>query len=205
MEAIAISNPAKSQRLAMLSRARRALVAAKTLEEVVDIRNQAAAVARYFKESGEALAIQNDAIEVRLHAERKGGAILLIPGSHATGRPSKKESQPAILLSDLGISKDHSHRWQKLARIDEDDFNAHLESFKTEGKEITTAGLLRLAKAEPKPEKQWNVFDCTEQMRKYVETMWERWPADRQEDLVAQLRELADEIEETFTLTEDAA
>jgi hypothetical protein len=72
----------------------------------------------------------NDATEIRLRAERRVGELLIEMkerGERETkGGDRKSKSQPVTLippqLSDLGVSKMQSSRWQKLAEIADDDF-----------------------------------------------------------------------------------
>ena len=61
----------------------------------------------------------------RVRAERRAGELLaempLLNGARGIGK--KVESHGTIpLLSDLGISRDQSSRWQKLAAVPEDKF-----------------------------------------------------------------------------------
>ena len=84
------------------------------------------------------------ACEIRLRAERKAGELLsrmekaggnanLLRGS--TMQP--RQSTPT--LSDLGISKNQSHRWQQLAAVPADQFEAALAS----PDKPTTNGVIR--------------------------------------------------------------
>jgi len=54
------------------------------------------------------------ACEIRLRAERKAGA-LLASMDLRPGRKSKRSNDTTI--SDLGISKDQSSKWQQLAAV----------------------------------------------------------------------------------------
>jgi hypothetical protein len=64
--------------------------------------------------------------EVQLRSERKAGAFLEGMEKHVGGRPTKTGdivspvSEPK--LSDLGVTKKQSSRWQAMARIPEPDF-----------------------------------------------------------------------------------
>ncbi len=49
-------------------------------------------------------------------------------------------------LCDLGLTTNQSKRWQLQARVPEDMFCEHLAQTRQAGKELTSAGLLRLAK-----------------------------------------------------------
>jgi phage N-6-adenine-methyltransferase len=61
----------------------------------------------------------------------------------------KARSHPATevppSLEDLGIKKDQSSRWQREAAVSEDTFEEYLASCQTERREVTQAGLLKIA------------------------------------------------------------
>ncbi len=48
------------------------------------------------------------------------------------GRPKKRFQRGTIKLSDLGLGKTQSHRWQQLAKISEKKFEDFLARFKVE-------------------------------------------------------------------------
>jgi len=89
---------------------------------------------------------ETKACEIRLRAERRVGQLLkereMAKGSAQPGVGRKgangMRSQPVTALSDLGISKNQSSRWQKLASIPDRDFEA---SFETTTKP-STAGII---------------------------------------------------------------
>jgi hypothetical protein len=62
------------------------------------------------------------------------------------GDRRSKSHHDRLKLGDLGLTPNQSKRWQLQARIPEDVFRAHVKSICTEGKELTSAGLMRLAK-----------------------------------------------------------
>ena len=70
---------------------------------------------------------------IRVRAERKCGQMLRdtekAKGSDVAGRPDldgRRElpANPPKTLSDMGITKDQSSTWQKLANVPEDEFDA---------------------------------------------------------------------------------
>jgi hypothetical protein len=66
----------------------------------------------------------------RLRSERKLGRILAEAISHGGDRKSKSHDTNLIRLSDLsdlGITKDNSSRWQRIAIIDDTDFEAWVQ------------------------------------------------------------------------------
>lgn len=136
--------------LAKISEARRALALAQTLEDVLSIRDQAKALEACLKIVGESLEAANDAAEVKLRAERKAGEMLAAMDDAPAGRPPEigDTMSPICVptLSDLGIDKKQSSRWQREAAVDDDTFEQYLASCREEQREITQAGLLNIAK-----------------------------------------------------------
>ena len=122
-----------------------ALATAEHVEDVKEIRDKAEAVRTYAERAGLGLEQQNAAAEVRLRAERRAGEMIAAMALHGGDRRGA-DSDDRVTLGDLGVSKDQSARWQKLARVAAGDFDAHLAAVKGRGEELTTAGLLRLAK-----------------------------------------------------------
>ena len=67
---------------------------------------------------------------------------------HPGGRPSKTGATvEPVSLRDLGVSKKESSRWQREAAIPADEFERFVAEVSDAGDEVTSAGLLRLAKA----------------------------------------------------------
>ncbi len=70
------------------------------------------------------------AIEIRIRAERRCGELLAEmekakgAAQPGVGRAGGTGSQRATTLSDLGISKTQASRWQKLAEVPEEEFEA---------------------------------------------------------------------------------
>lgn len=138
-----------STTLARISEAMTALSAAKTLDDVLQIRDQAEALRVYIKAASDSLEAANAAAEIKLRAERKAGEILAAMDKHKGGRPS--ETGNSVLpvsgesLEDLGIDKMQSSRWQRASRVEPDEFEAYLRECQANGREVTQAGLLKLA------------------------------------------------------------
>ncbi len=127
--------------------ARRALAAAHRVDEVKAIRDKAEAVRVYAKQAGD-FELQNQAAEIRIRAERRAGELLVdmqTSGERQAkerGRPTKVSSPTT--LPKLGISRDQSSKWQRLARmIDDATFDEAVARAKLKDGELTTAGLLR--------------------------------------------------------------
>lgn len=131
--------------LTLLTEAHRAIAEVHGLDEIKAIRDKAEAVRKYAQSAGMGLELQNYAAEVKLRAERKAGELLLQLQLHGGDRKSQQAEQ-RIKLEDLGVTKDQSSRWQLTASIPERDFEKYVTSTKSELGEVTTAGLLRVAK-----------------------------------------------------------
>lgn len=148
--------------------ARQALQAAHSVDEVKDIRDKAQAMAAYARQAKDT-ALVEWATEIKVRAERKAGEILketAESGERATrargganiGAVSHDETPLPTTLDELGISRSQSSRWQKLAAIPEDKFEIAVAAAKDVAREVTTAGLLRLAgnhRAQGTGENEW--------------------------------------------------
>ncbi len=128
--------------------ARREIMLARDIDEVKQIRDKAEALRLYVKQQGEGLEMQNAIAEIKIRAERKAGE-LIQEGQHK-GEIAKQGNQPksnsVLPLTDLGISKIQSSRWQQIADIPDDDFERHIAETVDSEDELTSAGTLRLAK-----------------------------------------------------------
>jgi N6-adenosine-specific RNA methylase IME4 len=107
----------------------RALAAARSVDEVKDIRDKAVAMQAYAKQAKDRTLVE-DATEIRLRAERRAGELLremeknkgAVRGK--TGRKGKPVLDGKPKLKDLGVNKTQSSRWQALAAIPQNRFEA---------------------------------------------------------------------------------
>src|SRR6516165_4745598 len=112
--------------LARYDAACRALAAAHRVDEVKTIRDKAVAMQAYAKQANDTTLIKQ-ATEIRMRAERRAGELLIemaergerhVGGSGANQHKQKSQAAtPAPTLSDLGITKTQSSRWQELAEL----------------------------------------------------------------------------------------
>ena len=140
--------------LILLGKAARALAEANSIDEVKDLRDQAAMVTAYAKKArlGHDLVVEASTFKVR--AERKLGEMLRVtelansaPGNQYT-KPGDGNSDPQapLTLRQLGITKSDSSRTQQIAALPEDAFEGYIARCKESGREPTGAALLRLSK-----------------------------------------------------------
>ena len=138
--------------LQLLSSARRVLSQARSIDEVKDLRDKAAAVKAYAQKAKLGREMVVEASVVRLEAERRLGELLA--GSHlasATLGNQHQESSEAngFRLADLGITKSESSRAQKLASIQQPAFEAFVNECVESQREATAAAALRTTVTTP--------------------------------------------------------
>lgn len=163
-----------STTLARISEAMKALSAAKTLDDVLQIRDQAEALRVYVKAASDSLEAANAAAEIKLRAERKAGE-MLEQRDNAQGRNLRSKQDPDTMsgssLKELGVSDKQSSRWQRASRVAADDFEAYLRDCQKNGREVTQAGLLKIANGAHVGNNSGNSEWYTPQ--KYVEAVHE--------------------------------
>lgn len=138
--------PTETTALASINQAKLALVSAKNLDDVLRIRDQAEALRTYIKAASDSLEAANSAAEIKLRAERRAGEMLAEDEKIRPGRPQKKgNTMLPFSLESVGVSKIQSSRWQKEASVQEDVFEEYIRECNDEKREVTQAGLLKLA------------------------------------------------------------
>ena len=68
------------------------------------------------------------ATEIRLRAERRAGEMLTDMAERGERPKGRKKQSHAATLSELGVSKTQSSRWQKLAELNEGAFEKKVEA-----------------------------------------------------------------------------
>jgi hypothetical protein len=132
----------------------RAIAEAHQIDEVKDIRDKAMALERYAQQAMN-MDAERKACEIRLRAERRAGQILAEmkergeragPSNGGANIPMvSRNATPLQTLPDLGITRDQSSKWQKLARVSEDAFESALGD-PTE--KPSTIGIIRKASGD---------------------------------------------------------
>jgi N6-adenosine-specific RNA methylase IME4 len=118
------------------------LAAAKNLDEVKDVRNKADAIRLYARQAKNKQ-LEMDALEIRLRAEHKMGQLRAEEQKHPGGRP-KVEEPPETLAdsarvlapptnAELGIDTHLAARAQRMAQLDETEFEAFLAEVREDG------------------------------------------------------------------------
>lgn len=121
-ELLPLDIPAQSAPLVLYDAMCTAIAAAYEVDEVADLRNRALAMETYARL---ALNTENErlACEIRLRAERRAGQLLRAMEKAKGGQPYRSGhstgSDTPKSLSDLGITKDQSANWQKMAAVPE--------------------------------------------------------------------------------------
>ena len=134
--------------LIALDRARQWLVTAGSIEEVNELRARAEAVRVYTRQAELGKEAENAAAEIRLRAERRVGELLREMPRNVGGRPTETcRDDRQVSLGQLGVSRDESSAFQRMAAIPENDFEGRLTTAKQNGR-LSRAAVLRDEDAE---------------------------------------------------------
>ena len=130
-----------------LSRAVEMLAECKTLPEVKEVINLAAAAEAYAKTAKLGLEAQNHAAEIKIRAEVKAAGFMaqLERGKPAPGTASigGHGSEYRKALDGAGATRQEAHRWSELAAVPEEKRQAWIETAKAAGKEVTSGAIRR--------------------------------------------------------------
>ena len=133
----------------------RAVAEAKTLDEVRDWEDKAAAVREYSLRAHNR-SLELDAIEICERARRRRGELLVAlkaDGKLSEGRKKLSSADDNLTLDDLGVARNESSRDQKIAKLDGDSFErlvARCRAYAEEHPEKHTFDLLRDEEKETK-------------------------------------------------------
>lgn len=126
-------------------KARQAIAACKTIDEVKKIRDQAEALRAYAKQAKESLEVQNNVAEIKIRAERKIGEFSKeLPVAQGNARFNTSHDGKNKILKDAGI--EHYERYEAIASLPEKLFEKHVLDVKRSNEELTTVGIIRMAR-----------------------------------------------------------
>ena len=129
--------------IALCSKARQALAQAKTIEDFKDVRDVGEAAIRLAKSRRDVgIEALLEAQEVVRRAERQLGAML--PGVTG-GKGGNRKSTDIVSVDSFGITHKQSSRFQKIAQLPDEQFEAWVSECRDAGEEMTQAAALRLA------------------------------------------------------------
>jgi phage N-6-adenine-methyltransferase len=109
--------------------ARRALAEAHSVDEVKDIRDKAAAMQEYAKQAKDTELIRYST-DIKYRAERRAGEMLIALGERRGGDTTPNSSPSEFARpsnKQLGITDNQSSRWQKQAKLADEEFEERLE------------------------------------------------------------------------------
>lgn len=136
-------------------KAKLAIAECKTIDEVKYIRDKAEALRAYAKQAKESLEMQNNVAEIKLRAERRIGEFSReLPKVSANQYKSatSHDGKKLDILKEAGIQ--HYERYEAIANLPEKDFEEHIRNIKESNEELTTTGIIRLARKLDQPEKK---------------------------------------------------
>ena len=141
----------QSQALATLEEVTAALATCTDVRSVKELRDRAKAIECYMKQSRQSAEAQNQAARIKLFASRRAGELLKemekAKGARepGTNRGTTRSHDETASLTDLGINKSQSSRWQALATIPQEAFDEFIEEQIEKG-ELTEKAAVSLAK-----------------------------------------------------------
>jgi hypothetical protein len=95
--------------------------------------------------------LKQDLAEAHLRTQRRAGELLLELRKHRGGRPRTTDSKAEAVvvrpptLRELGIGIKDSHRWQRIATVPDDTFEAHITDSRRTRRDLTTSRVLAMA------------------------------------------------------------
>jgi hypothetical protein len=117
------------------------------------------ALAEYARQARDTLLLSH-ATEIRLRAEQRAGELLAAMQMHQGGRPPENLSTTgdrfngAATLTELGVTRNQSSKWQKLAALPADKFEIRVAHAKARVEGMTTSAP-SYSKAEYTGENEW--------------------------------------------------
>jgi hypothetical protein len=128
-----------------LRRIAAALAGTSDLTEVKSLRDEAEAARKQIQRARLGRPLQNVAAEIKLRAQRRAGTLLIELIPHGGNRRSCRCGSK-LRLADVGIDANQSARGRRHAAVPEAVFEKYITTANELGDEITSQGLLRLAR-----------------------------------------------------------
>lgn len=192
--------------------ARNALAKANKVDEVKTVRDKASAMQLYARQAKDRELIDY-ATEIRMRAEIRSGELLremqknkgrrgqLKGDVPVGGRAPQPPTDTAPTLSDIGVTKDQSHRWQKLASLPKQEQEAKIALAKKSAADAIDAATVRRNGAnghkqkEPTPTILSLVERNAGKIRKTIVAMLKTFTVSEREEFIAALRYQLDDLE----------
>jgi len=146
-----MNNPQiNTQQVTLYQQAKTILAEYKTVDEVKDFRDKALAIEAYAKQAND-MELEWDAARARVRAERKCGELLAqtekAKGNQHVNSARSNNTTEQKTLSEMGITKDQSSNWQKLAAVPEKEFE---EAVNSPAAKPSTSHIIKPKESEPK-------------------------------------------------------
>jgi len=121
-----------------LGNAKRLLAECNSFDKAKEIMDLAESARHFAKMNGLSGETQSLATELKMRSARWLGDALANTERSTGGRPSETCSHVGtpFTLEQIGVSRKDSHRWQRIAAIDEAEFERHIEETKAAEKEL---------------------------------------------------------------------
>jgi len=121
---------------------------AKDIQELTKMSDKLEAIRVMAKLSKQSLEVQNRIAEYRLRVERKKGEWLHknIERKGTGSNQYQELKSTTSTLADIGISKDESSKSQRIAGLNDKQFEEYIQDTKATNEEVTLAGAVKLAK-----------------------------------------------------------
>jgi len=100
----------------------------------------------------EQFTLRQAAAEAHLRTQRRAGELLATMDKNSGGRPAKTDLPKgrvsrSATLAELGITRNESYRWQRLAGLTEEQFEDYVADCNSRRRELTTIGALARARS----------------------------------------------------------
>ena len=196
--------------LVIYETARRALAEAHRVDEVKDIRDKAVAMQVYAAQAKDRRLIEYST-EIRMRAEIRAGELLAEMKNRgerqkAGDSDGSKRRPTTPKLSDIGVTKTQSSRWQKLAALPKERQEEKIQQAKRKAEAAvapTVKARSSSPKSKPKAKAIGPVDRCTMRVRALILENMREMDAAEWPELFAALRDELDDIEKVAKRRQD--